>query len=45
MQDTAGCPLHRGGPRELFIKSLLGNQLGKTGSFGTGEIIDVDSKP
>ncbi len=45
IQDIAGHSLHKGTPRELFIKNFLENHLGKTSSFGTGEIIDVDSKP
>lgn len=45
IQDIAGHSLHKGTPRELFIKNFLENHLGKTVSFGTGEIIDVDSKP
>jgi len=45
IQDNAGHSIHKGTPRELFIKNFLKNHLGSTISFGTGEIIDMDSKP
>ena len=45
IQDNAGHSVHKGTPRELFIKNFLESHLGNTISFGTGEIIDMDSKP
>ena len=45
IQNTAGHSLHKGTPREIFIKNFLLNHLGKTVSFGTGEIIDTTSEP
>jgi hypothetical protein len=45
IQDIAGHAIHKGTPREIFIKNFLENHLGKTVSYGTGEIIDADSKP
>lgn len=45
IQSTAGHPLHKGTPREIFVKSFLEQHLGKTVSFGTGEIIDAESRP
>ncbi|MEW6713485.1 MAG: DUF6602 domain-containing protein [Nitrospirota bacterium] len=45
IQDIAGHSIHKGTPRELFIRNFLEKHLGKTVSFGTGEIIDADSKP
>lgn len=45
IQNAAGHSLHKGTPREIFIKNFLENHLGKTVSFGTGEILDFESKP
>ena len=45
IQDNAGHSIHKGTPRELFIKNFLEKHLGSTASFGTGEIIDKNSKP
>jgi hypothetical protein len=45
IQNVAGHSLHKGTPREIFVKNFLANHLGKTVSFGTGEILDVESKP
>ncbi|OGP72353.1 MAG: hypothetical protein A2Y80_04830, partial [Deltaproteobacteria bacterium RBG_13_58_19] len=45
IQDNAGHSIHKGTPREIFIKNFLENHLGKTVSFGTGEIFDSDSRP
>lgn len=45
IQNLAGHSIHKGTPREIFIKNFLENHLGKTVNFSTGEIIDVDSKP
>jgi hypothetical protein len=45
IQDIVGHPIHKGIPREIFIKNFLETHLGKTVSFGTGEIIDANSKP
>lgn len=45
VQDISGHTLHKGTPREIFIKNFLENHLGKTVNYGTGEIIDCDSKP
>lgn len=45
IQDIAGHSIHKGTPREIFIKNFLENHIGKTVSFGTGEIFDTDSEP
>ncbi len=45
IQNNAGHSLHKGTPREVFIKNFLEKHLGSTVSFGTGEIIDKNSKP
>lgn len=42
---NAGHMLHRGTPRETFIKEFLQNHLSANVSIGTGEIIDANSKP
>jgi hypothetical protein len=42
---SAGHTLHRGTPRELFIRQFLEGHLGKRASIGTGEIIDAQSEP
>jgi len=44
IQYNAGHSVHKGTPRELFIKNFLENHLGKTVSFGSGEIIDSRSQ-
>lgn len=44
IQATAGHSLHKGSPREIFIKSFLQCH-NENVSFGTGEIIDSSSKP
>lgn len=38
-------PLHKGTPREAFIKEFLEDHLNSTVAIGTGEIIDSRSKP
>lgn len=45
IQANVGHSLHKGTPRELFIKEFLSSHSSETVSFGTGEIIDADSRP
>lgn len=45
IQVAAGHTVHRGTPREVFIKNFLQNHLSETISFGTGEIVDANSAP
>lgn len=40
-----GHPLHKGTPREAFIKQFLADHLSERAAIGTGEIIDANSKP
>ncbi|WP_180986891.1 DUF6602 domain-containing protein [Paenibacillus polymyxa] len=42
---NAGHTLHRGTPREAFIREFLQNHLSELIGFGTGEIIDCNSEP
>jgi hypothetical protein len=42
---NSGHPLHKGTPREAFIKQFLQSHLPDHVAIGTGEIIDSDSKP
>lgn len=42
---NSGHSLHKGTPRESFIKSYLENHLPSNVAIGTGEIIDANSKP
>jgi len=42
---NAGHTLHRGTPREAFIKEFLENHLSANVAIGTGEIIDANSQP
>jgi hypothetical protein len=42
---NAGHPLHRGTPRESFIKAFLEGHISAQVSIGTGEIIDATSTP
>lgn len=42
---NAGHTLHRGTPRETFIREFLQGHLPQTIAIGTGEIIDSNSKP
>jgi len=42
---NAGHPLHKGTPREAFIKEFLEEHLPSNVSIGTGEIIDANSRP
>jgi len=42
---TSGHPLHKGTPREAFIKEFLENHLPSSVAIGTGEIIDANSSP
>jgi hypothetical protein len=42
---NAGHSLHKGTPREAFIREFLENHLNSTVAIGTGEIIDSRSKP
>ncbi|MEN6319067.1 MAG: DUF6602 domain-containing protein [Syntrophaceae bacterium] len=43
--SNSGHPLHKGTPREAFIKEYLENHLPSNVAIGTGEIIDATSKP
>lgn len=42
---NSGHSLHKGTPREAFIKEFLQNHLSELIGFGTGEIIDCNSQP
>lgn len=42
---NSGHSLHKGTPREAFIKEFLEQHLPENIAIGTGEIIDADSKP
>ena len=42
---NAGHSLHKGTPREAFIKEFLENHLPSNVAIGTGEIIDANSRP
>jgi hypothetical protein len=42
---NAGHTLHKGTPREAFIKEFLEEHLAETIAVGTGEVIDASSKP
>jgi hypothetical protein len=42
---NTGHSLHKGTPRESFIRQFLSNHLSENIAIGTGEIIDADSKP
>ena len=42
---SSGHNLHKGTPRESFIKNFLNSHLSERVAVGTGEIIDADSKP
>ena len=42
---NAGHTLHRGTPREAFIKEFLEGHLSANVAIGTGEIIDANSQP
>jgi hypothetical protein len=42
---NSGHSLHKGTPRETFIKEFLANHLSERVAIGTGEIIDANSKP
>lgn len=45
IQANAGHPIHKGTPRELFIREFLGEHLPSSVDIGTGEIIDSNSTP
>jgi hypothetical protein len=42
---NSGHPLHKGTPREAFIKEFLETHLNSTVAIGSGEIIDFQSRP
>ena len=42
---SSGHPLHKGTPREAFIREFLASHLPESIALGTGEIIDAKSKP
>ena len=42
---NSGHPLHKGTPRESFIKEFLEGHISERLAVGTGEIISADSKP
>ncbi len=43
--ENSGHSLHKGTPREAFIKKILKTHLSEHIGFGTGEIIDSNSQP
>lgn len=43
--ESSGHPLHRGTPREAFIKEFLVGHLPENLAIGSGELIAADSKP
>lgn len=43
VSSNSGHSIHKGTPRELFIREFLGNHLGSNVAIGTGEIIDANS--
>jgi hypothetical protein len=43
--DNTGHSLHKGTPRESFIREFLNGHLSEKVSIGTGEIIDKNSRP
>ncbi|MBM2815307.1 MAG: hypothetical protein HW421_2069 [Ignavibacteria bacterium] len=45
IQENSGHTLHKGTPREVFIRDFLQTHLPDTVAIGTGEIINCDSKP
>ena len=45
IQESTGHNLHKGTPREFFIKEFLQSHLPENVSIGTGEIIDSSSRP
>ncbi|PWW31556.1 DUF6602 domain-containing protein [Chromohalobacter israelensis] len=42
---NSGHSLHKGTPREAFIREFLENHLSQNVAIGSGEIIDAESKP
>ena len=42
---NAGHSIHKGTPREAFVKEFLDCHLPETVAIGTGEIIDQNSRP
>lgn len=42
---NSGHPLHKGTPREVFIKEFLAKHISETVAIGSGEIIHYNSKP
>jgi hypothetical protein len=45
VQSHAGHTIHKGSPRELFVREFLHDHLPPIVSIGTGEVIDAASKP
>lgn len=45
VQKNTGHSLHKGTPREVFIRDFLEGHLAADVAIGTGEIIDANSKP
>lgn len=45
VQESTGHTIHKGTPREFFIRDFLENHLSANVAIGTGEIIDSLSKP
>jgi hypothetical protein len=45
LQAHAGHSLHKGNPREFFVRKFLREHLPPTMAIGTGELIDAGSKP
>src|SRR5436309_9659739 len=42
---NSGHSLHKGTPREAFIKEFLSNHLSERAAIGKGEVIDATSQP
>lgn len=45
ISGNSGHPLHKGTPREAFVRAFLSDHLGTHVGIGTGEVIDSDSRP
>ena len=45
IQKNSGHSIHKGTPREEFIREFLSSHLGENLAIGSGEIIDANSKP
>lgn len=45
VQESSGHPIHKGTPREALVREFLLTHIGGRLSIGTGEVVDVDSRP